>query len=63
MTKFEECKVIGIADNSVRSQSKIKGPSKGAVLDMQLVQNWQNIKQKSSRQLLQEDAKSKARTL
>ena len=64
MPSSKSAPVIGIVDNSVRSKSKIKGSSKnvgvGYATRAKLVKNKGD--KKAVARLLQEDAKSKART-
>ena len=65
MPSSKSAPVIGIADNSVRSQSKIKGPSKGGGVGYATRAKLAKHKgdKKAVARLLQEDAKSKkART-
>ena len=64
MPSSKSAPVIGIADNSVRSQSKIKGPSKGGGVGYATRAKLAKHKgdKKAVARLLQEEAKSKART-
>ena len=64
MPSSKSAPIIGISNNSVRGQSKIKGPSKGGGVGYATRAKLAKHKgdKKAVARLLQEDAKSKART-